>query len=309
LARIADQVFLDLAKELDSQGVGRRVAADMFGMALRSYQKKLRRLTESAVCFDKTLWQAVFEFIRDHENVSRIELFDRFARDGEREVGSVINDLVSSGLLSQTGGKYDRYYKITSEHDLRHTIKISDRESVIPLIWLTIHNHPGITLAKLVNHLSLEKSVVRNAVKSLIDDGRCNGDPDSDRSPLVAEDLIVPVGDAQGWEIAVYDHFRAVANAIACKVRSGRTCSKTEDIVGGATLSFDLYSGHPYEARVTQLLSEVRERTNLLWKELEDYNSEHPISEKEYRRLFFYFGQYYEETEASVTEEGVSNDE
>ena len=45
LARIADQVFVDLARELESQGVGRRVAADMFGMALRSYQKKLRRLT------------------------------------------------------------------------------------------------------------------------------------------------------------------------------------------------------------------------------------------------------------------------
>jgi len=52
LARIADQVFVDLAEELESQGVARRVAADMFGMALRGYQKKLRRLTESRSAAD-----------------------------------------------------------------------------------------------------------------------------------------------------------------------------------------------------------------------------------------------------------------
>lgn len=47
LARIADQVFLDLGRELEAQGVTRKVAADMFGLALRSYQKKIQRLSES----------------------------------------------------------------------------------------------------------------------------------------------------------------------------------------------------------------------------------------------------------------------
>ncbi len=48
LAQVADQVFLGLARELEAQGVGRKVAADMFGLALRSYQKKIQRLSESA---------------------------------------------------------------------------------------------------------------------------------------------------------------------------------------------------------------------------------------------------------------------
>jgi hypothetical protein len=48
LAHVADQVFLDLASEIEAQGVARKVAADMFGLALRSYQKKVQRLTESA---------------------------------------------------------------------------------------------------------------------------------------------------------------------------------------------------------------------------------------------------------------------
>jgi hypothetical protein len=32
LANVADQVFVQLAKEIESQGVGRKVAADMFGL-------------------------------------------------------------------------------------------------------------------------------------------------------------------------------------------------------------------------------------------------------------------------------------
>ena len=38
LGRVADQVFVGLVEELERQGVGKKVVADMFGMALRSYQ-------------------------------------------------------------------------------------------------------------------------------------------------------------------------------------------------------------------------------------------------------------------------------
>jgi hypothetical protein len=39
LAHLADQVFLELAREIEQQGVSKKVAADMFGIALRSYQR------------------------------------------------------------------------------------------------------------------------------------------------------------------------------------------------------------------------------------------------------------------------------
>ena len=52
LSRIADEVFLSLSRELESQGVTRKVAADMFGLALRSYQLKINRLTASARVLD-----------------------------------------------------------------------------------------------------------------------------------------------------------------------------------------------------------------------------------------------------------------
>src|SRR5262249_28008788 len=119
LARIADQVFVDLARELDSQGVGRRVAADMFGMALRTYQKKLRRLTETQTAANRTLWGAVLDHIRQQDRASKADLLKRFARDGEREVGAVLADLVGSGLVYQTGRGQNALYRITSESDLR----------------------------------------------------------------------------------------------------------------------------------------------------------------------------------------------
>jgi len=48
LSQVADQIFVGLVTELERQGVGKKVAADMFGLALRSYQLKVQRLQESA---------------------------------------------------------------------------------------------------------------------------------------------------------------------------------------------------------------------------------------------------------------------
>lgn len=47
LTHIANQVFVDLTKELRQQGLGQKVIADMYGMALRTYHDKVRRLSES----------------------------------------------------------------------------------------------------------------------------------------------------------------------------------------------------------------------------------------------------------------------
>jgi hypothetical protein len=55
LSHVADQVFLELSRELEAQGLGRKVVADMFGMALRGYQKRVQRLTESVTFRDRTV--------------------------------------------------------------------------------------------------------------------------------------------------------------------------------------------------------------------------------------------------------------
>ncbi len=294
LARIADQVFVDLAQELENQGVGRRVAADVFGLALRSYQKKLRRLIASDSAADRTLWRAVLEHIRQQQRVRKAELLTRFNRDGEREVGAILSDLVRSGLVYQTGRGLDALYRVTSEVDLRHLAGAGDPAAVAPVVWSAVYDQPG-TSEELVRKLALSPDVVAQAVAALISEGRLRRDAPGTEAPLSAEDLIVPVGAIQGWEVAVHDHFRAVANAIASKLRSGQVRSRDADVVGGGTLSYDLSERHPYRDRAIALLSEVRARVNTLWDEVEAYNAHHPIDESERQRLFFYFDQYLEQ--------------
>ena len=40
LAHIANQVFVELASELESQGLSRKVTADMFGISIRYYRRR-----------------------------------------------------------------------------------------------------------------------------------------------------------------------------------------------------------------------------------------------------------------------------
>src|SRR5215510_279292 len=98
LAHVADQVFLDLASEIEAQGVGRKVVADMFGLALRSYQRKVQRLVESSTEQERTLWEALLEMIQREGSLSRSDLQVRFGHDGAMAVASVLRDLVDSGL-------------------------------------------------------------------------------------------------------------------------------------------------------------------------------------------------------------------
>jgi hypothetical protein len=310
LARIADQVFVDLARELEQQGVGRRVAADMFGMALRSYQKKLRRLTASESAADRTLWSAVLEHIRAQQPVRKSELLRRFNRDGEREVGSILNDLVSSGLIYQTGRGLAALYRFTSEPDLRKLAGSDDPEALAPLVWSAVFDRPGTNEAQVSAQLGASPDAVQRAVQALIRDGRLRRDAPSAEAPLHAEDLVVPVGATHGWEVAVHDHFRAVANAIASKLQQGSVQSRGSDVVGGATLSFDVGSEHPYRAQVLGLLADVRERVNALWNEVEAFNARTPAPEAERERVFFYFGQYLQAAPGSESErEGELDDE
>src|SRR5258706_8699578 len=78
LAHVAGQVFVELAKELESQGVAKKVSADMFGMALRTYQRRTQRLGQSATDRGRSLWEALLEYIQHQGVVSRVEIFKRF---------------------------------------------------------------------------------------------------------------------------------------------------------------------------------------------------------------------------------------
>jgi hypothetical protein len=115
IAHIANQVFVDLSLELEAQGVGRKVSADMFGMALRAYQRKLRRLSTRASQREQTLWSGVLEAL-EAGALPRKALLERFARDDGRSVRAVVRDLVDAGLVRASGQGTRVTYALAREH-------------------------------------------------------------------------------------------------------------------------------------------------------------------------------------------------
>src|SRR5512145_1463411 len=98
LTRVADQVFLDLVRELSRQGVSRKVSADMFGLGLRTYQRKIQRLIESSTRQGRSLWLSILDYLKTHGVTTRADLLLHFAGDDEVLVRGVLFDLCETGL-------------------------------------------------------------------------------------------------------------------------------------------------------------------------------------------------------------------
>jgi len=295
LAQIADQVFLGLSRELDAQGVGRKVAADMFGLALRSYQKKVQRLTESETQREKTLWEAIIDYLREQGSVPRRRIFERFARDDEDAVAAILNDLVSSGLAYSSGRGGSAVFGLTSAVD-QERMAVEDLRATLPaMAWLIVYREGPMDAATLEARLGPDAAEIGVILEELEREGRVQRDPST--GLYRSSSVTIAVGDRAGWEAAVLDHFQGVAKAIAAKVRLGPQ-SELAELIGGATLSFDVYRGHPLEPQVYGLLASVRARVNEVWRELAAHNREHPIPDQEKIKVTFYLGQNVERPEA-----------
>jgi hypothetical protein len=288
LSHVADQVFLNLSQELESQGVPRKVVADMFGLVLRGYQKKVQRLTESQTEGGKTLWLAVYEYLQREGSTTRKRIFHAFERDDPNSVGAVLNDLSSSGLAYRTGTGDNSVYGATQAQD--HALMSSEQtfETASLLVWLVVYENPNSTRETIAATTKFDGPTVEAALRILLEQGRIY-----ERDGQFASDtLTIPVGATQGWEAAVFDHFQALCTALASKLRRGAKRSKADDIVGGATLAFDVHDGHPFKAEVYGSLARVRAELNELWGKVVEYDKEHPVPEDQKQRVTFYFGQY-----------------
>jgi hypothetical protein len=294
LAHLAGEVFLALSQELEGQGLSRKVVADMFGMALRSYQRRVQRLRESATFGGKTLWESVLDHLQEQGRATRRALLDRFREDDPEAIGAVLNDLMQSGLVSRTGTGISAVYATTGNEDRATLAREGKLETAAALVWLDLCRHPGAEPAEIAARLSLDDELVASSLISLQDEGCTTVDTAGRRT---AEAMVIPVGAEAGWEAAVADHFQAVAAAITTKLRRGRTRSEGEDTTGGATLTFEIDDGHPLAERVLNLLNRTRSEASELWNDVERQNAERPIREEHVRRVTFYFGQFVKESE------------
>ena len=313
LAHVADQVFVDLSRAIEEQGVGRKVAADMFGLALRTYQKKVQRLSESSSAAHRTLWEAVLDHLEKHPDTTRQRLMKRFAVDGEDNVAAVLNDLLGSGVLERRGKGPQALYRLRERDESAAVLRELDRDEIATLLWVFIYRRRGATLGEITTVTGWKEEVITAALADLCVSGRIepDGAAESVRTKAAtryrASTVTVPVGAAVGWAGAVIDHYQTVCTAIVTKLQAGSGISLPQDTVGGATLGFDIYPGHPHEEEVYALLRTVRSDVNRLWEKVAAHNRENPIPESRKRKVHFYFGQTVQDAVLETTPGGAAS--
>lgn len=285
LSHIANQVFLDLARELEEQGVSRKVSADMFGMALRAYIRKVRRLSEAETEKGRTLWQALLDFVRGEGLVTRERVLERFRADGELQVSAVLHDLTESGLVFGTGVGKRVVYRVASDDELSRVAQLSDGSGGDELAWVLVYREGPLSEQQLQELLHRSREATSEVTERLLREGRIQRRADG---TLSAAHFQVPLGAPAGWEAAVFDHVQAVVQTICQRLQ--QTANSEPAAVGGSTYTFDVWPGHPLEQRAKSQLSELRERLGALRREVDDYNREHEAP-REYGQVVTYVGQ------------------
>jgi hypothetical protein len=236
--------------------------------------------------------------LRDRGGVPRKEIFERFLHDDENAVAAVLNDLVSSGLAYATGHGGSALYGLTTFQDRERLARQDLEEAAAAMIWLVVYREGPIDVAGLGRRLALDAAELETALGELLQEGRVRLDPSTGRYSSAA--MSVAIGARMGWEAAVFDHFQAVSKAIAAKLRLGPQ-SREADVIGGATLSFDLDPNHPLGGEVHGLLRAVRAQVNELWHKVSVYNREHRLDDERRIKLTFYMGQNVEGPGAELT--------
>ncbi len=304
LAHVANRVFLDLANELEAQGVSRKVGADMFGMALRAYIRKVRRLSESETQQGRTLWQAVLDFIRQEQLVSRERIAERFRLDGELEVSAVLHDLSESGLVFCSGTGRRAAYRAASDEEVGQLAQLTGDVGGEELAWVLIYRDGPLELGDLARTLKQSELDTARLVDALCAAGRVQR---TAQGRLSARDFVIPLGAEIGWEASVFDHLQAVVQTVCQKLRQTSLASTGSDAIGGSTYSFDIWPGHPLQAEVEGQLGEFRKRTGELMRRVEAYNAEHGLK-REYQQVVHYAGQCIVERELELGD-GDSRDD
>jgi hypothetical protein len=301
LAHVANQVFLDLASELERQGVSRKVSADMFGLALRGYQRKIQRLTESSTARGHSLWEAVLEFVSGKQFATRTQILMRFSRDDEGLVRGVLHDLTESGLLFCSGAGAGAGYRATTIDELGEIRAELGAEGLDEIVWLLVFREGPFTTTALQQRMNLTPEVSARVVQRLLESGRLRENVTDGEASYSSAEFYIPLGASVGWTAAVLDHFQAVARTISAKLRSGSS-GQAADVTGGSTYTFVVWPGHPQEAEVRDELRRYREWASRMRATIDSYNREHGIPEHHFE-VTSYAGQCVLEYESRESED------
>jgi len=287
LSHVANQVFLDLAEELYAQGVSRKVSADMFGLALRTYLRKIQRLSESSTERGRSLWDAVLAYLGTGRVVTRAEVLQRFHRDDSEMVRGVLHDLCESGLLFRMGSGIRTAYRVVTQEELGSLREGADQDGTDELIWVLIYREGPFTFEALDKRTCVRD--LRGMLDRLMARGRIRRSENDGEPIYSASEFFVPVNAAVGWEAAVFDHYQALVKTITARLTREAPESRGDEI-GGSTYTFEVWPGHPMEAEVLGQLERLRQATSDLRSRVRAYNAKHPRPTA-FAQVTFYGGQ------------------
>jgi hypothetical protein len=279
LAQVADRVFMDLVRELTRQGVSRKVSADMFGMGLRSYLRRVQRLGESSTERGRSLWEAMLDYLQHESVVTRAAAFARFHRDDEVLVRGVLHDLCESGLVFVSGSGQDSVYRAATADELGALRLLKRGEGLDELVWAIVYREGPLSQEALGKLTGMTDDELATVLGRLVSAGRVA----EKGGTFQAHSFVVPLGAQVGFEAAVFDHFQALVKTICCRLQGEALPlalpeSLTErDVVGGSTYTFDIWDQHPLAAEVLASLREMRERLGGLRQRVETFNGEQGV--------------------------------
>lgn len=292
LMRVADQVFLELVRELTNQGVRQKVVADMFGMALRTYQKKVQRLTQSESQAGQTLWEAIYDKIAAAGVMSRANVLSLFHKDDDATIRGILRDMVESQLVFESGAGSRLTYRVATKDDLAAMANNDDADLAM-FVWATVYRVGPATLEELRASLNLEPITMRRVLDELVADGRVQTEPNGAGQGEVryrSAQLVMPLEGRGGWATAVFDHYQAVVRTILARLNGDDPEVPYPGRSGGSTWTFDIWPGHPFEEEVVGLLTELRERVISLQTKVFAHNAAEGRPARHARALF-YMGQ------------------
>jgi hypothetical protein len=302
LAHVANQVFLALTTELEAQGVSRKVSADMFGMALRAYQKKIQRLSESSTMRGRSLWEAVLEYLEQSSVVTRGDVLQRFRNDDGVLVRGVLHDLVENGLVSCSGTGSHAVFRKTTEEEraalARNGLGLEE------FLWVLIYREGPVSTEGLAKLCGVKEQELQTPLARLQGERRIF----QQQGQWSAREFCVPLGSEAGWEAAMLDHYEALVRTLCARLSRLGERSSLADATGGSTYTMHVWPGHPHEEEVVGTLGRVRGELAELRERVVAYNGEHQAPH-EYRSVVFYAGQsVIEETYPSENQNGASDD-
>jgi hypothetical protein len=256
LPHIADRVFADLVNELDRQGVSRKVSADMFGMGLRTYRRKVQRLHESSTMRGRSLWESILGYIREAGLSDRSQVVARFSGDDEDQIKAVLHDLCESRLVMSSGSGPRTVYRATTMEEARGPGGATD-DVDDDLVIAVMYREGQLTLAQIAAMVHEDVSKTEARLVRLVGEGRVQRTPGLDEPRYEAKALIIPLGAEAGWEGAVFDHFKALVTTVLSRLRDKQP-AQLEDSVGGSTYTIEVWRGHPLEDEVMSTLKRLR---------------------------------------------------